>query len=438
MAPSRFMDTGHEVAVTSLSATVPREARTTLVEPETRLMIYSQDGLGLGHMRRTSSIAAEFLKRRPNGCVVTVHDSPLGTFFALPRNEDYVKLPSIVKLGPGQWEAVKLPLEFGSVLAMRRDLIRATAVHFEPDVLLVDHMPHGAMGELVPALEALKERASPAKIVLGLRDIIDSPEVIRQRWLVEGAMEAIERHYDRVLVYGCQDLFDLSEAYRLPAPIAARLRYIGYVCTPGKPRYAARLRAEHTSGSENGRKLIVAMAGGGADAYPMMRMLLNTVPRLGQKLRFFLIMIAGPFMPAKQRRDLQARAAGLPVRVRISVSDSLSYIAAADLVVAMAGYNTTAEILRAGTPAVLVPRAGPSAEQAIRAGLFQACGWVHVIEPETATPARVAATLLQAMRSKRTKVVEDYRLDGLSAAADELLALVPHRDREPVLVRDMG
>src|SRR3712207_8465412 len=42
-----------------------------------------------------------------------------------------------------------------------------------------------------------------------------------------------------------------------------------------------------------------------------------------------------------------------------------SYAASADLVVAMAGYNTTAELLSVGASALLVPRSGPSAEQQI-------------------------------------------------------------------------
>ena len=46
-----------------------------------RLMIYAQDGLGLGHMRRTTSIAAELIKLRPDSMVLTVEDSPLGNFF---------------------------------------------------------------------------------------------------------------------------------------------------------------------------------------------------------------------------------------------------------------------------------------------------------------------------------------------------------------------
>ena len=146
-----------------------------------RIAIYSQDGFGLGHMRRTTSIALEVLRQRPDAAVLTLSDSQLGQFFQTAHNHDYVKLPSIVKSGPGDWRAVNLPLTFSVVHQMRKELIRSALLNFRPHLLLVDHMPHGAMGELLPALEALKDVDAPTRVVLGLRDILDAPEVIEQK-----------------------------------------------------------------------------------------------------------------------------------------------------------------------------------------------------------------------------------------------------------------
>src|SRR6266542_6281122 len=178
-----------------------------------RIMMYSQDGLGLGHMRRTSSIANQIAQVRSDAAILTMADSQLGQFFETSKNHDYLKLPSILKAGPGDWRAVSLPLPFADVSAMRRELIRSAVLSFQPHVLLVDHMPHGAMGELLPTLEALKTSGASTKIVLGLRDILDAPEVVSRRWRAEGAYEAIERYYDMVLVYGRREVFDMGEQY---------------------------------------------------------------------------------------------------------------------------------------------------------------------------------------------------------------------------------
>ena len=83
------------------------------------------------------------------------------------------------KAGPGDWRAVSLPPPFPDVLAMRGARCCAARWSYQPHILLVDHMPHGAMGELVPTLEALRGHAD-LRIVLGLRDILDAPAVVRR------------------------------------------------------------------------------------------------------------------------------------------------------------------------------------------------------------------------------------------------------------------
>ena len=88
-----------------------------------RIAIYSQDGLGLGHMRRTNSIAYQVLQLRPDAGVITLSDLQLGQFFQTAQNHDYVKLPSIVKAGVGDWRAANLPFAFSDVLQLRTELI---------------------------------------------------------------------------------------------------------------------------------------------------------------------------------------------------------------------------------------------------------------------------------------------------------------------------
>jgi len=287
-------------------------------------------------------------------------------------------------------------------------------------------MPHGAMGELVPALDALKAAGADTKIVLGLRDILDAPEVIQERWRVEGAFEIIEQYYDLVLVYGMREVFDVAEQYYFPPHIAEKLCYCGYVCTPGTARYAARARAQSLAGAQKGSSLIVAMAGGGADAYPMMSALLAALPEVLAHQPCVLVLITGPFMPAELRHDLEKRGRGLPVRVRMSVDDTLSYLEAADLVVAMAGYNTTIEILRSGKRAILIPRAGPSAEQRTRASLFSARHWVEMIDPDDLDPELVAGKVIENLGVANGSTVEIRPdLDGAQSATEQLLALLP-------------
>jgi predicted glycosyltransferase len=393
-----------------------------------RIMMYSQDGFGLGHMRRTTSIARQILNARPDACVLTVADSRLGQFFETMPHQDYIKLPSIVKVGPGAWRAVDMPLPFEEVHAMRQDLIRSAVLTFRPHVFLVDHMPHGAMGELLPALSALKHASADTQVVLGLRDILDAPEVVRRRWQIEGAYDAIERYYDKVLVYGERQIYDMAAHYELSPAIADRMRYTGYICTPDQARYPARARAKYLANAAPDTKLIVVMAGGGADAYPMMRACLDALPAIRAQQPVTMMLNTGPFMPTELRRDLQTRARGIAgAQVAISVSDTLSYLEAADLVVAMCGYNTTMELLRSGRPAILIPRAGPSAEQRTRARLFAEQGWVKMLDPDDTNPDLLAEMALASLRGDHPSPIGARpNLEGLSTATNELLDFLPH------------
>jgi predicted glycosyltransferase len=233
-------------------------------------------------------------------------------------------------------------------------------------------------------------------MVLGLRDILDSPATIRQRWHLEGAFEAVERHYDEVLVYGSQDVFDVATEYAWPARITSRLRYCGYVASsapvPSRSRVRRSLMRDDPEAS-----LVVAMAGGGADGHQLFETLVRATPRLLAARRCKVLVVTGPFLPAAQRAQLKELAKTLPVVVRTSVPDSLTYLNAADLVVAMAGYNTSAEILSLGKRAVLVPRSGPSAEQGLRAKAFADRGWVHWLPPGELAPDTLAAAMVRAL-----------------------------------------
>jgi predicted glycosyltransferase len=347
-------------------------------------------------MRRTHSIVSRFLQDNAAASVLTLSDSPLGQFFTPTTNHDYLKLPSIVKDGPGQWRATNLNIPFPAISLLRQELICNTLLTYRPQILLVDHMPHGAMGELLPALTILREQRIGTKIVLGLRDILDAPAVVQNRWQVEGAYDAVEEFYDAVLIYGMRDVFDMAQAYHFSPCITQRLHYCGYVCAPA-PATAQHatavttLRTHFLSAAAATTKLVVAMAGGGADAYPLMRTLLDTLPVVQRTAPVVYVLVTGPFMPDEQRRDLQRRAHALPVHILTSIDDTYRYLQAADLVVTMAGYNTTVEILQTGQRAILVPRRGPSAEQRTRTRLFAQRGWIDTLEPEDLCAADLAA-----------------------------------------------
>ena len=382
-------------------------------------------------MQRTCSIAWEIYRLREEASILTFSDSQLGQFFSVSPHHDYIKLPSIAKDSPGNWKATHLSMTFPEILHLRKQLISHVLLNYAPDIFLVDHMPHGAMGELLPALEAMKHSRIHTQVILGLRDILDSPDVTVKRWQVEGAYDAIERYYARILVFGMQNVYDVVEKYQIPESEAKKVFYCGYVTNLATAIKAPTLRAKYLANEPAGTPLIVVMAGGGADAYPMMSTLFDALPKVLNNQRCVLAVVTGPFMPVELIADLSGRSEGLPIFLMESVNDSLSHIGAADLVISMAGYNTTVEILRMQKRAILIPRAGPSAEQRTRASLFAEKHWVDMIDPDEVTPDSLAERInYHLSHPTEDNVNELPNLDGAASAARLTLSVLTSKNQQ--------
>ena len=356
----------------------------------TCVMTYSHDGFGLGHLRRNTTIASILAHQVPDSSVLMMIGCPSGAVFRLPTGVDFIKLPSVVKRHTGVWLPLRLRIGLEKTKALRVATIHEAVRVFHPQILLVDHVPVGIWGELLPSLKMLQRRGDRPTIVLGLRDILDAPEVTRTLWERDGTYEAIRRYYDEIFIYGRKEIFDTGAHYGLDGEFAAKLRYVGYVCEKEPYRSQNEMRNE----LQVKDKLLVVTGGGGADAFPMMLECMKALRLLGPSAGPEAIFITGPLMEGGQREHLRELANGLKVRVLVHVDDHLSYMNAADLVVTMAGYNTLYQLLRLRKKGLVIPRSGPSAEQQTRARLFARLGLVDIVHPGELSPKRMADKLM--------------------------------------------
>lgn len=391
-----------------------------------RVLLYSHDGVGLGHLQRNFNIASALVAAVEGASALLVGGSPHGFDCRLPPGVDWIKLPSVVKQGTGRWRPRTLDVGQARVLRLRAASIAAAVEHFQPDLWVVDHLPTGVWGELLPILELCRRMPRRPRMVLGLRDVLDRPEVTRRLWLRDGAYRALEDFYDRVLIYGDAEVFATAELYGLAGCVPGKVAYCGYV-GPARVRGAARrLRAELALRPRE--KLIVASGGGGSDAYPMLAACAEALARLAGQLPLRCVLLTGPLMPERQRRDLRRRMAGLPGEVWWQVEDLPALLGAADLVVAMAGYNTLVEALLARRRLVVVPRNGPSAEQTLRAENFARRGLVDLLPPGRISAARLAAAIERGLGPEPPPpAAARLNLDGLPAVVRELTGLLGGR-----------
>jgi predicted glycosyltransferase len=356
------------------------------------LMTYSHDGYGLGHLRRNTNIAAQFIQQAPGSSALMLTGCPSGNPFPLPKGIDFIKVPSLVKVDTGVYAPASLRISRQKAKAIRASVILGAVMEFKPNVLLVDHVAAGTYGELLPTLRMLKRLGEPPAIVLGLRDIIDAPDVVCDVWQKEMTYQTIREYYDEVVIYGCKEIFDAAHDYDIIAEFPGSVRYSGYVCSQGPVKSREQVRADLRLRRQN---LVVVTTGGGHDGYPLMRSCLEAFHLIGKDSRFEAVLITGPLMDPDQREQLRSQARGLGARVFGCVEDAPSFINAADLVITMAGYNSLCEVVSLRRKALVVPRLGPRAEQRMRAKLFQEKGLIDVLEPQEVSPKYLAQRIIE-------------------------------------------
>jgi predicted glycosyltransferase len=379
-----------------------------------RVLVYSQDGFGLGHLRRNLNISLQIKKRYPTASVLIIADSPVAPFFKLPSKCDFVKLPTIVKVDMGIWEPDHLPVSYRELLRIRSAIIYNVALSFRPQFFLVDHMPHGVLGELARPLEKLKRSCPNTKLILGLRDILGAPDVICKYWCQEGAYTATEQFYDRVYVYGSADLFHCAREYQFSEILTAKTSYCGYVCRDDKSQ---ELRESVLAKffSQEKQWFVLVTGGGGHDASYFMDKFIDAVRLFHPHIPFNAMIATGPFMHPEQIQLLRQKAKGLPIAVTSIERDGIAFLKRADLVISMAGYNTITEILRFRKNAIIVPRPGPSAEQTMRARIMSERGLFSVIHTTQLTPANLAELMMA--RLEEGSMMNGRMLPELNGAA---------------------
>ena len=378
-----------------------------------RLMVYSHDAFGLGNIRRMLTICEYLLRTLPNVSILVVSGSPALHTLRLPEGLDYIKLPCLGRDTSGQLEARYLKSMPETLVRLRSHLILTAVVHFQPDVLLIDKKPLGLRNELKETLNHLNRHRPNTKRVLLLRDILDTPTTTIQQWQINNYYQLTQQHYDQVWIVGTPEIFNLPDEYDFPLPLRRKVRFCGYLSRGCGRTPQAVLRQQ--LGIHPQEKLVVVTPGGGGDG----RQLIQTyLASMDQQIKAAhpvpkTVIISGPEMPAEEQQQLQTQVAAYPkIRLLEFSDDLISYLNAADAVVAMAGYNTTCEILSLRKPAVVVPRTRPVQEQWMRAKRFADSGLLYAIHPQRLTPQQLSQTLQRALTIK-PHAINSFRLDGL-------------------------
>ena len=374
-----------------------------------RVLIYSHDTFGLGHLSRCRTIAHSLVENNKHLSVLILSGSPIIGSFPFRARVDFVRIPGVIKLRDGEYTALGLHINIGNTLEMRSSIIQRTAETFGPDVFIVDKEPLGLRGEVHETLRELKERGR-THIVLGLRDVLDEPTLLVPEWQRKNAVPALSDYYDEIWIYGLPQIWEPLAYFDLPKDVLRKIAYTGYLRRSASGTPPTTPVSEITRGP-----YLLVTTGGGGDGEGLIEWVLRAY-ETDPMLPYPALLMLGPFMVPELQEGFKERAARLSRVEAITFDPNMENLERdAAGIVSMGGYNTFCEILSHDQRAVIVPRTVPRREQYIRASRAHELGLARMLEDDGNYQPEVMAEALRALPRQRrpSEVVVPGLLEGL-------------------------
>lgn len=336
-----------------------------------RVLIYSHDSFGLGHLRRCRAIAHSLVDAYKGMSVLIISGSPIISQFDFKSRVSFITVPGVVKLRNGDYTSLGLHVELSETLAIRASMIQHSAEVFSPDIFLVDKEPLGLRGEVENTLRWLKIRGTTN--VLGLRDVMDDSEALQNEWQRKNVVPAMEKLYDEFWVYGGEATGNPIQGIQLTQQTQAKMRYFGYL----KRQMPT---TEHALGHYRDTAYILVTPGGGGDGELLIDWVIRAYETANAAQLPHCVIVLGPFMSRQAQSDFRHRSRKI-ANMELKIFDSQIEILMVNAmgVVAMGGYNTFCEILSFDKRAILVPRETPRLEQRIRANYAAKTGLARML-----------------------------------------------------------
>jgi predicted glycosyltransferase len=392
--------------------------------------MYSHDTFGLGHLRRCRAIAHALVERDKELSVLILSGSPIIGSFDFRARVDFVRVPGVIKLRNGDYTPLNLHIDIEQTLLMRSSIIRHTADIFDPDLFIVDKEPMGLRGEVEDTLLLLKDRGVP--LILGLRDVMDDPDLLAPEWERKNVLPALRDLYDDIWVYGLPQICDPLEGIDLPRSVRRKVTFTGYL-----RRSLPHTQLPPTPLQKIDGPYLLVTTGGGGDGEGVIDWVLRAYEH-DKAMPFPALLVLGPFMQSERQVEFLNRAARLKKVEAITFDAQLeSLMARAIGVVGMGGYNTFCEILSFDKRALIVPRTAPRMEQSIRAARAEELGLCRVLVEDKNRDPRAMATALRHLPQQQlpSQVVVPGLLDG-QENVERLVSKWLARGRRPQLSLD--
>ena len=325
---------------------------------------------------------------------------------------DFLKLPGLQMDDEFSGLASCDPrLGLEEVKQMRVETLLSFFTSTRPDCLILELYPFGRKAfrfELTPLLEAA--RAESTLVLCSLRDILVEKKTDRSMW-EDRVVATLNSYFDGVLVHADPAMVTLDTTFGPINLLDVPIHYTGFI-TP-KPRLQARSTMRTKLGLNPDDALVVASIGSGSVGSHLLEAVAAAADCDHTPPDFHFHLFTGPYCPPEVIKKLRA-AAGQKLVVEEFTDQFIDWLAAADLSVSMAGYNTSMNSLAAGVPALMLPF-DQNREQRLRVERLIAAHPIELLDQMDLAPERLAELITTQARKSRYHTELD--LDGARRTA---------------------
>ena len=359
-----------------------------------KIVQYCQHVLGIGHFFRSLEITRALARHE----VIFVTGGPQVNIH-WPDHVKVVRLPGLqMDRDFSALHTTEAGQSIDPIKHTRRRILKHLFKTEAPDLFLVELFPFGRKAfrfELDPILEGLESGTlPPCGVVCSLRDIL--VEKKDQTSYEARVIQSLKRHFDALLIHADPQLVKLEETFNRMGDIDIPVVYTGFVTAKPPPR--ARRDVRRRLKIDSDEYLVVASAGGGKVGRRLLTAVVAAVSQVPTTPPPYLEVFTGPYMTGETFERLQSLS-GPRMHIRRFTDDFLAYLAAADLSISLAGYNTAMNIMATRVPALVWPF-DQNREQRLRAEKLARLGMIEVLADEDLQPDRLAAIMFRRLTQK--------------------------------------
>lgn len=372
------------------------------------LLIYAQDGRGLGHVSRSAAIGMAIRRLYP-GLKVLLITGFRDTQMLLGESPlDWIKLPAYetrIIDGKARGKTGDTNLKNCYLGPAREFFIESIIKELKPRCIIVDHLPLGRKDEL--ASSQILTKNTDTKWILGIRSIPGGDKVL---WSAK-SQECFKKHFGSLLWYGDEGLLGPGIPKMLSDHFDIQFKTMGYVSRYKELTYWQQKPSSRIGG-------VISIPWLTDQTIQLLDEVYMALNKIGDQF--------GPWHIYTKMANLSQRASKqqqlietLPFCKFRQLSDLyFSDIQNAKVLISYGGYNSLSDIMAANIPSVVITRDLYDKEQDEHVEKLQniAGGLIYQLKENVVNDATLSEAIIK--QAKKSEIfVCPLKLDGAAETA---------------------